>query len=99
MENQGEINHIWASFFRGQLVLALVVGTKFSIIGLVLGLPFPLAMGLLAGLLEFLPSVGHGIWLTIAALLAGVLGILLAASAKPTLVAISFPARSWLINW
>jgi len=67
---RGEINHIWASFFRGQLVLALVVGTIFSIIGLVLGLPFPLAMGLLAGLLEFLPSVGHGIWLTIAALLA-----------------------------
>ena len=35
-----------------------------------LGLPFALAMGILAGLLEFLPSLGHGIWMTIAALLA-----------------------------
>jgi predicted PurR-regulated permease PerM len=33
-------------------------------------MPFALAMGVLAGLLEFLPSIGHGIWLTIGALLA-----------------------------
>ena len=37
--------------------------------GFVVGLPFAFAMGVLAGLLEFLPSLGHGIWLAIAALL------------------------------
>lgn len=68
------INGIWASFFRGQLILAFVVGTMFTIAGLVLGLPFALAMGILAGLLEFLPSIGHAIWLIIAAILAFLLG-------------------------
>jgi predicted PurR-regulated permease PerM len=65
-----EINHIWGAFFRGQLTLVLVVSTIFTSIGLVLGLPFALAMGVFAGILELLPSIGHGIWLIIAAILA-----------------------------
>jgi predicted PurR-regulated permease PerM len=69
-----EISYIWSAFFRGQIVLALVVAFIFTIIGLVLGLPFFLAMGVFAGLLEFLPSVGHGIWLVTASLLALFLG-------------------------
>jgi predicted PurR-regulated permease PerM len=68
------INEIWGAFFRGQLLLALVVAIIFTIIGFILGLPFALAMGVLAGLLEFLPSIGHGIWLVIAALVAFFLG-------------------------
>lgn len=64
-----EINQIWSSFFRGQLILAGVVTVIFAVIGFLLGLPFALAMGVLAGLLEFLPSIGHGIWLLIASLL------------------------------
>jgi predicted PurR-regulated permease PerM len=65
-----EISRIWGAFFRGQVILALVVATIFTIIGFILGLPFALAMGVFAGLMEFLPSLGHGIWLTTAALLA-----------------------------
>jgi predicted PurR-regulated permease PerM len=65
-----EIGRIWGAFFRGQVILALVVATIFTIIGFILGLPFALAMGVFAGLMEFLPSLGHGIWLTTAALLA-----------------------------
>ncbi len=42
--------------------------------GLILGLPFALLMGIFAGLLEFFPSIGHGIWLVIASLLALILG-------------------------
>jgi predicted PurR-regulated permease PerM len=64
-----EINAIWSAFFRGQLLLVLIVAVIITIGGLILGLPFALAMGVLAGLLEFLPSLGHGIWLVIAALL------------------------------
>jgi predicted PurR-regulated permease PerM len=67
---RNEINAIWAAFFRGQLLLALVVATIFTVIGLIIGLPSPLAMGLFAGLMEFLPSVGHGIWLVTASLIA-----------------------------
>lgn len=69
-----EISLIWGSFFRGQLTLAVVVAALFSLAGIILGLPFALAMGILAGLLEFLPSIGHGIWLAIAAILSFVLG-------------------------
>ena len=65
-----EISSIWAAFFRGQLVLALVVSVIFTAIGFILGLPFAFAMGVFAGLMEFLPSIGHGIWLMVASLLA-----------------------------
>ncbi|MFM8320250.1 MAG: AI-2E family transporter [Chloroflexota bacterium] len=67
---RGDIAEIWAAFFRGQLTLALVVAVIFTAAGFLLGLPFALALGMLAGLLEFLPSIGHGIWLAIAVLLA-----------------------------
>lgn len=71
---RSEINQIWSAFFRGQLVLALIVAMIFTLVGFVIGLPFALAMGVLAGLLEFIPSLGHGIWLAIAALLSLSLG-------------------------
>ncbi|GAB4520650.1 MAG: AI-2E family transporter [Anaerolineales bacterium] len=60
------ITKIWEAFFRGQITLALVVALIFIITGFIIGLPFALAMGILAGLLEFLPSIGHGIWLMLA---------------------------------
>jgi predicted PurR-regulated permease PerM len=71
---RSEINQIWSVFFRGQLVLALIVATIFTLVGFAIGLPFALTMGVLAGLLEFMPSLGHGIWLTIAALLSLFIG-------------------------
>jgi len=67
---RGEISLVWNAFLRGQMTLALVVAVLFTAIGFILGLPYALAMGALAGLLEFLPSIGHGIWMTIAVLLA-----------------------------
>jgi predicted PurR-regulated permease PerM len=73
---RNEISLIWAAFFRGQLVLALVVMLMFTVIGFALGLPFALAMAVFAGLMEFLPSVGHAIWLFVASILAFFLGSL-----------------------
>jgi predicted PurR-regulated permease PerM len=69
-----EIDQIWNAFFRGQLLLSAVVAALFIAISFALGLPFALTMGLLAGILEFFPSIGHGIWLVSAALLAFFLG-------------------------
>lgn len=69
-----EINHIWGAFFRGQLALAGVVMLIFSVVCLGLGLPFPLAMAIFAGVMEFLPSLGHGIWLFVASILAFFIG-------------------------
>jgi len=71
---RNEINLIWGAFFRGQLLLGAIVAVIFIAVGFILGLPFALAMGILAGILEFLPSIGHGIWLVSAAVLAFFLG-------------------------
>jgi predicted PurR-regulated permease PerM len=68
------LNTIWSAFFRGQLLLAFIVSIIITAEGLIIGLPFALLMGMLAGILEFLPSIGHGIWLVTASLLALFLG-------------------------
>ena len=44
-----EINLIWNSFFRGQIVLASVVATMFTIAGFILGIPFAFAMAFFIG--------------------------------------------------
>lgn len=69
-----EIGAIWSAFFRGQLLLALLVMVILTVVGYIIGLPFALPMGVLGGLLEFLPSIGHGIWLVLASLLALIRG-------------------------
>jgi predicted PurR-regulated permease PerM len=66
---KGEIYFIWSSFFRGQLILAFIVSLLFVVIGLIIGIPFAIAMAVFAGLMEFIPSIGHGIWLFVASLL------------------------------
>lgn len=68
------LNTIWSAFFRGQLLLAFMVTLIITAEGLIIGLPFALLMGLLAGMMEFLPSIGHGIWLVTASLLALFIG-------------------------
>jgi predicted PurR-regulated permease PerM len=70
----GEINMIWTAFLRGQLILAVIVTTLLTIISAALGLPQPLLLGVLGGMLEFLPSVGHAIWLITVSVLALVEG-------------------------
>ncbi len=64
-----EISAVWSAFFRGQIVLALVVSIIITVLGMAAGLPYAVAMGALGGLLEFLPSIGHAIWLFIASVL------------------------------
>ncbi len=53
-----EINHVWKAFFRGQVVLGLVVGLVVWISMSIVGLPQAGLMGLLAGLLEVVPTFG-----------------------------------------
>ena len=65
-----ELGETWMAFLRGQLVLALVIGFITWIIMSIVGLPNAAALALLAGVLEFLPTVGPGI--------SGAIGILVA---------------------
>jgi predicted PurR-regulated permease PerM len=49
---------IWSAFLRGQVILALVVGLIVWISLTILGVRYAGALGLLAGLLEFMPILG-----------------------------------------
>jgi len=53
---------IWQSFFRGQLIMGLAVGTMTAVIMSILGLRNSIGLGVLAGVLEFVPIFGP--WIT-----------------------------------
>src|SRR5690606_31081742 len=53
-----ELSLIWDAYLRGQLILGLVIGVETGLAAMILGLPQPLVLGLLAGLLEFIPNLG-----------------------------------------
>jgi len=52
------ISVTWNAFLRGQLVLCLVVGTIIFIIALIIGLPNAITLGVIAGLMELIPTFG-----------------------------------------
>ena len=53
-----ELGLIWGSFFRGELVLALTVGTLVGISMWILGVDNALLLAFIAGLMEFVPTLG-----------------------------------------
>jgi predicted PurR-regulated permease PerM len=61
-----QLSTLWRAFFRGQLLLALTVGVILGVLMAILGIKNALILGLLAFFLEFLPSVGHALWLIVA---------------------------------
>lgn len=65
-----ELGQIWHAFMRGQLTLAIVVALMTWIILTIVGMPNAGAFALLAGVLEFLPSIGPAISGTIGTLFA-----------------------------
>jgi predicted PurR-regulated permease PerM/phosphoglycolate phosphatase-like HAD superfamily hydrolase len=56
-----ELAEIWYAFLRGQAILGLVVGIMTWIAMSIVGLPNAAGLALLAGVMEFLPTVGPGI--------------------------------------
>lgn len=52
------IGKIWQGFFRGQLVLCLVIGVMTYVALSLAGMPGALLLALLAGLLEVIPNIG-----------------------------------------
>jgi predicted PurR-regulated permease PerM len=53
-----EIDQVWRDFFRGQLLLGAVVGIITGIGLAILGVPNALLLGIVAGVLEFIPNIG-----------------------------------------
>jgi predicted PurR-regulated permease PerM len=63
-----EIDQVWKTYLRGQLLMMLIIGITSGLGGLAVGLRNALIIGILAGFLELIPSVGP----TISTLIAGV---------------------------
>jgi predicted PurR-regulated permease PerM len=66
----GEIKDVWQAYLRGQLLLMLVVGVLTGLSSAAIGLPGVAAFGLLAGMLELIPSLGPAATAVVAAIVA-----------------------------
>jgi predicted PurR-regulated permease PerM len=55
---KSEFGRIWSSFLRGQVVLAIIIGTIVTLTLMILGVPNAFFLGLLAGVLEVVPNIG-----------------------------------------
>lgn len=53
-----EFGRIWQAYLRGQIILSLVMGVTVWIVLTILGVENALVLGLLSGLVEFLPVLG-----------------------------------------
>jgi predicted PurR-regulated permease PerM/beta-phosphoglucomutase-like phosphatase (HAD superfamily) len=65
-----ELSVVWQSFLRGQLLLGVAIGLVTWVCLLIVGMPNATGLALLAGIMEFLPSIGP--------IISGVIGTLLA---------------------
>ena len=53
-----DVRRTWTGFLRGQMSLMLIIGVVIWLGGTLLGLPQALFLGIIAGVLELIPSVG-----------------------------------------
>lgn len=55
---EAEVVRVFGAYVRGQLILALLVGIASTAALLLLGVPYALVLGVLAGILELVPMLG-----------------------------------------
>ncbi|MFO1311354.1 MAG: AI-2E family transporter [Burkholderiales bacterium] len=79
----GDIDRVLAEFLRGQIMVMIVLAAYYSIALYLAGLDKALAIGILTGLLVFVPYVGFGLGLTL-----GVLAALLQWTGWPGFLAV-----------
>jgi predicted PurR-regulated permease PerM len=65
------IIHTTSRYMLGNLVISLVCGTVYGVTALILDLPYPLALALIAGILDLIPTIGA----TIAGIIIGILAL------------------------
>ena len=66
-----QTNRIWRAFLRGQVLLGVIVGVITSVLMSIVGLDFPIAVGVIAGFMELIPMFGPiitGVFATLIAL-------------------------------
>ncbi|HEY6188991.1 MAG TPA: AI-2E family transporter [Pyrinomonadaceae bacterium] len=73
-----DVNSTLAAYIRAQLVACLLIGVICTLGFLLMGVPYPLILGILAGLFEFIPLVGPLTLAVIATLIASFYSVKLA---------------------
>ena len=66
-----QTNRIWRAFLRGQVLLGVIVGVLTAALMTLVGLDFPIAVGVIAGFMELVPMFGPiitGVFATLIAL-------------------------------
>lgn len=74
-----ELNTTLATYIRAQLVACVLIGSICGIAFAVLGVPYPALLGVLAGVLEFIPLVGPFLCAVVATIIAALHASILAA--------------------
>jgi predicted PurR-regulated permease PerM len=100
-----EINHlldgtifIWRSFLSGQVLLMFVMGVVTWLLNVLLGTPYPLFLGILAGFLELIPNLGPVIAWIPAALFALIFGSTRFVGLEPWVFALIVSAGYLLLS-
>ncbi|MDZ7392455.1 MAG: AI-2E family transporter [candidate division KSB1 bacterium] len=62
------VDTVLAGFFRGELLVCLIVGTLTAVLLTIFGAPYALLLGLLAGILNLVPYVGLAITMAVGVL-------------------------------
>lgn len=65
-----QLGAVWNAYLRGQVILCVAMGIAGFVAATVLGLPSPLVLGLINGILEFVPNLGPALALVPATLFA-----------------------------
>ncbi|TCD46229.1 AI-2E family transporter [Streptococcus sp. X16XC17] len=52
------VNAQLSNYVRGQVTVAIIVAVMFSVLFLIIGLPYPITLGIVAGFLNLIPYVG-----------------------------------------
>jgi len=53
------IGALWWAYVKGQMLLALITGSMVWVLGIGVGLSWPFALGLIAGILDVIPTFGQ----------------------------------------
>ena len=52
------VGRLWWVYVKGQMLLALITGSMVWVLGVGIGLSWPLVLGLLTGILDVIPTLG-----------------------------------------
>jgi len=85
------VGYIWRGFFRGQILLGIIVGVVTGFVLWLAGMPGAFVLGIIAGVFEIIPNLGPLLAMipaVLVALIQGTAGILGALLASPIIATI-----------